>query len=262
MKNELKDSIIKKGMVFIVGAGPGDPDLITVKGRSLLESADVVIYDQLISNDLLETFDKKKISLSVKTEFANDSTQRIEHIYDDIDTYISRGYNVVRLKGGDPFLFGRGWEEIGLLRRKQIKFEIVPGVSSALGVPTSIGLPLTQRDLSSSILIVTGRRKRGEDLDWKNVSQFQGTVVILMGISEIERITAELMLNGMDGNKPVVVIQNGTRVDEKIISGNLSEIAQRVKREMIRSPGIIIIGDVVRLWLLDHFIGNNEKKRS
>ena len=260
-KNEQKN-MTKKGTVYIVGAGPGDPGLITVRGKSLLESADVIIYDRLISKELFCTIDKKKTLIAVKPESNSDSAQRVERIYEGVDEYISQGHNVVRLKGGDPFLFGRGWEEIELLKRRHIRFKVVPGVSSALGVPTSIGLPLTHRDFSSSVLIITGHRKRNENMDWKNVSRFQGTIVVLMGIGEIEKITRELMVNGMDGERPVAVIQSGTRLNEKIVAGRLSEITQLVQRENIIPPGIIIIGEVVKLWLLNRFIDASNIKWS
>lgn len=258
----MEDADNRKGKVFLIGAGPGDPGLITLKAMSILESADVVLYDRLVSDEIVDLIPGGVESICVGSGHRKEPTGKQDHINELMLENAKRGLNVARLKCGDPFLFGRGAEEIDFLGKHNIPYEIVPGISSALGVATYAGIPLTHRDLSSSILIISGHRKEKEENDWKEIARFGGTIVILMGIGRIREIMETLVMNGLDPELPAAVVQNGTLKSQKIIIGKSREIADLAEKEKITSPGIIVIGEVVKLAsvaqdlsLLEHLLG-------
>ena len=238
-----------RGKVYLVGAGPGDPDLITRKGLRLLQRADVVIHDRLIPYALLE-------ETQHDAELINAGKQPTRHrlAQEDINSLmIDRalsGKVVVRLKGGDPFVFGRGGEESLACRQYGIPFEIVPGISSAYAVPAYAGIPLTQRHLSSSFTVITGHEaptKDASSINYAALAQIGGTIVILMGVKQLPQITRQLIDHGMDAETPAAIIEWGTLPRQRTYVGDVSTIAEIAGDEGIQPPAITVIGEVVRL---------------
>lgn len=238
-----------KGKVYIVGAGPGDAGLFTLKALDLIRSADIVLYDRLVSDDILNMIpgnvQKVYVGRNVGDDYAHqEETNKlmVRHARD--------GKKVVRLKGGDPFIFGRGGEEAEFLRENGIDFEIVPGISSATASPAYAGIPLTHRLLSSSIAIVTGHEDAQKDelkVRWKELAGAVDTIVILMGMERLKQIVDDLVAAGMSKDTEVAIIENGTTKEQKVLLGNLSNIVDKVKGSTIRPPAIIVIGKVAGL---------------
>lgn len=236
----------QKGKVFLIGGGPGKIDLITVRGERLLKLADVVLYDRLISEELLTLIPESATRECVGAMHGSDPGDKQENIDELMLKYVNQGLNVARLKIGDPFLFGRGGEEVSFLEKEGIEYEIVPGISSALGVPTHSGIPLTHRDHASSIIVISGHRKANSENDWKSIVKLGSTIVVLMGVGTLRSITTALQENGMDGDMPVGIIENGTLKNERIILGTVSDIADRAEKNEIHPPAIIVVGEVLR----------------
>lgn len=235
------------GKVFLVGAGPGDPALITVKGLKALHHAEVVLYDALISKELLDEAPKLSEKIFVGKRGGKHCVRQDE-INELLIRKASEGKRVVRLKGGDPFVFGRGGEEVEALQEAGIDVEVVPGITAGTGVPTSLGIPLTHRKVSSSVVFVTGHEdpsKSGERIDWKSLSRAD-TIVIYMGSKKLESIVGVLTRNGVPFSKPVAVIFGGTLPEEKVVVGTMQNISSVVKDIPENLPGLIIVGDVVR----------------
>lgn len=235
------------GKVYLIGAGPGDPDLMTLKAWKIIKKCDVILYDRLVDPSVVKKLPKKVKKISVGKKKGEDSDIQQKRINELIKMYYDDGKIVARLKGGDPFLFGRGGEEAVFMRENNIDFEVIPGITSAIGVPTNAGLPLTHRDYSSSVLIVPGHMREGNRLDWSAISNIDGTLVILMGASKLEEIINNLVSNGKDAKTPICIIQNGTTKKEKIIKGNLENILEIAKKKKIKAPVVIVIGKVVDL---------------
>jgi uroporphyrin-III C-methyltransferase len=239
----------RPGKVYLVGAGPGDPELITVKGLRCLRMADVVLYDRLLSPDLLdEARDDAELVFVGKGPQCH--TMRQEEINALLVSYAQRGYVVVRLKGGDPFVFGRGGEEAAALADAGIPFEIVPGISSAIAVPAYAGIPVTHRHHASSVTVVTGHEGHAHtspDVDWGALAKVGGTLVVLMGVQALPTFTRRLMEAGLDPTLPAAVIQEGTTSVQRVIIGTLLDIAERAIRAGLRSPATTVIGSVVSL---------------
>ena len=244
------------GKVYLVGAGPGDPGLLTVKALELLGQADVVVYDYLVNPDVLLRTPADAERIYVGKVGGGCQTQQSQ-INELLIAQAKQGKIVVRLKGGDPFLFGRGAEEALALRGAGISFEIVPGVSSVASVPAYAGIPLTHRGLSSSVAILTGARAGDGRLSDDVLSaRDAGTIVVLMGISHLREIAEKLMAAGRSQETPVAVIRWGTYEAQQVIAGTLSTIADLADAEHLRAPSIIVIGDVVRLRESLSWFGN------
>jgi uroporphyrin-III C-methyltransferase len=228
-------------VVYLVGAGPGDPDLITLKAVKILKNADVVIYDRLANDEILKYAENANLIYVGKKAGEHYKTQdEINQILIDEAKNYER---VVRLKGGDPFVFGRGGEEILALLKENIPVETVPGVTSAVGVPTSVGLPVTHRGVATSLTIVTGHEdptKSEKQVKWDFKAD---TIIILMGVGRLEDNTRELM-KYRDPKTPVCVIENGTMPNERIITGTLENIT----RKDVKSPALVIVGRVVDVF--------------
>ena len=238
----------KLGRVILVGAGPGDPGLITVRGRDAIKRADVVVFDHLVCKELVDIAPANAKHIYVGKKVGK-HTLKQEEINELLVHEARQGHSVVRLKGGDPFIFGRGAEECELLRDNGIEFEIVPGVSAAAAVPAYAGIPITCRDYSTSFIAVTGHEhacKEKSDVDWASIARVNGTLVIFMGVLNIERIANELMKNGKSPETPTAVIRWGTYSYQKTIIGSLSTIADQVKSANLRPPALIVVGEVVR----------------
>ncbi len=235
----------KRPRVTLVGAGPGDPELLTVKAVNALSTADVVLFDALVSQGILDLIPADIPTLSVGKRARNHALDQ-DQINELIVEYAYRFGHVVRLKGGDPFVFGRGTEESEFARAHGLDVAVVPGISSALAVPAAIGVPVTARGVSESFWVITGTTKSGQlSKDIALAARSSATLVILMGISRIREIMDALANEGK-GSTPVAVIQNGTMPNQKSVIGSVDTIAGMMKIEDIASPGIIIVGDVVR----------------
>ena len=235
------------GKAFIVGAGPGDPELITVKALKCIQNADVILYDRLVNRDLLNEA-KQDCHFIYCGKQPHFHTMKQETINNLLVKYTKQRKVVVRLKGGDPFVFGRGAEEVEALAENGLSFEVVPGITSGIAAPAYAGIPITHRELGSSFAIVTGHRQNGipNDIDWKSLAKAVDTLAIYMGISNLPYICKELMENGKHENTPVAIIQQGTTVDQRTVTGPLSSIVSIVEREDIKNPAMIVIGEVVR----------------
>ncbi len=236
-----------KGKVYLIGAGPGNAGLLTVEALRIIKNVNIVLYDALVSKSILKLIPKNVKKISVGKKKGEDSDEQQDRINSLLFKYSSMGMSVARLKGGDPFLFGRGGEEIVFLKKNKIPFKVIPGITSAIGVPTYAGLPLTHRDYSSGVIIIPGHLKQGNIVDWENVSNFNGTIVILMGASTLKNIVDELIKNGKDRETPVCIIMNGTLKNQKIVKGKLGNIVEIAKRVGIKAPTVTIIGKVVDL---------------
>lgn len=237
-----------KGMVFLVGAGPGDPGLLTIKGMELIKKADVIIYDRLASPRILSHAkpEAELIYVGKQSGYHALSQDKINEL---IVKKAIAGKTVVRLKGGDPFIFGRGGEEAEECVKSNIFFEIVPGVTSAISVPAYSGIPLTHRQYSASLTIVTGHRQddMNVQVNWEGLAKFAGTIVFLMGMANLEYITSNLIKFGVKEDTPVAIIHWGTTHLHRTVQGTLSNIVEIVKDAGIKPPSIIVVGDVVNL---------------
>jgi len=233
----------ERSKVYLVGAGPGDPGLITWKGRQLLATADSVLYDNLANEHLLDLAPRNCERIYVGKKKSVHAFPQEEICAMMIDR-ARRGLNVVRLKGGDPFIFGRGGEELEALAEAGVPFEVVPGVTSPLGIAAYSGIPLTHRSHNKVLTFVTGHDVQG--VDWSKVGQTE-TLVIFMGIFSIREITAEIMRNGRTGDTPAVAVRWGTRPDQETVTGTLATIADRIEQADLKPPATVIIGEVAAL---------------
>ena len=235
------------GEVYLVGTGPGDPDLLTFRALRLMQQADVVLYDRLIGDGILNLVrrDAKRVYVG---KLKNNHTVSQEEIGRMLIDLAQQGKRVLRLKGGDPFVFGRGGEEIEALSENGIAFQVVPGVTAANGCAAYAGIPLTHRDHAQACVFVTGHEKNGElHLNWKSLIQPRQTVVLYMGLSSLEAITRGFMSNGADPATPAAVIENGTRTGQRVITGTLESLLDETSLARVKSPALIIVGSVVSL---------------
>jgi uroporphyrinogen III methyltransferase/synthase len=240
---------MRVGTVYLVGAGPGDPGLLTVRGLELLRTAEVVVSDRLVNPDLLEEVPPEAIRiLAGKLTGSHGLPQ--EQINDLLIAHARRGRQVVRLKGGDPFVFGRGGEEAEALMEAGIPFEVVPGVSSAIAVPAYAGIPLTHRGLASSFAVVTGHEdacKEVRAVDWERLATVVDTLVVLMGGETLPGIVAKLLTHGRSPVTPVALIRWGTTSAQETVTGVLGNIVGRAQAAGLKPPMVAVIGDVVSL---------------
>ena len=246
------------GKVYLVGAGPGDPGLLTVRGLELLRHAPVIVYDQLVNPALLEEAGPEAIKIFVGKRAGRHCIAQGE-INNVLIAHARAGQDVVRLKGGDPFVFGRGGEEAEALADAGIRFEIVPGVSSAVAVPAYAGIPLTHRKLASSFAVVTGHeaRKVNSNVDWAKLATAVDTLVILMGLTNLPIIVKTLIKYGRSPDTPVAVIHCGTTREQEVVVGTLTDIVE--KSALFEAPASIVVGDVVSLAdKLEWFIPKSE----
>jgi len=238
------------GKVYLVGSGPGGEGLLTRRAREVIDTADVVLFDQLPGEEVLASLPKgaEKIDCG---KYGGKHTLEQDEIESLIVDRAKQGMNVVRLKGGDPFLFGRGGEELEAVRSAGIPVEMVPGVSSALAVPASVGIPLTHRKYASQVTILTGNEdptKPGPALDWQLLARSRGTIVILMGVANLGKIADVLIRNGKADSTMVAIIERGLRKDRRVTTGSLATIADAAVKKGVKPPAVIVIGDVVKLY--------------
>jgi uroporphyrin-III C-methyltransferase len=238
-----------KGKVYLVGAGPGDPGLITVKGREILSKADVVMYDALANQELLALC-KESAEIIDAGKRGGDHHLRQWETNELLVKYAKDGKTVVRLKGGDPFLFGRGAEEAQELREAGVEVHVVPGVSSSISVPELAGIPVTHRDHASMVTFVTGHEKedrKGDRIDWKALADSHGTIVVLMGLGNAGAISKGLIEGGMPPDTPAAVITNGSTPEQCVEITEVSRLAQTIGEKKMLPPGIMVIGSVASL---------------
>ena len=237
-----------RGKVYLVGAGPGDPELITVRGLNVLRQASVVLYDRLVHPQLLQEAPAAAQQLYVgKEEHLHCVPQgQINHL---LVAYAQRGECVVRLKGGDPFVFGRGGEEAEALAAAGVPYEIVPGISSAIAAPAYAGIPLTHRRYASSFAVITGHEESGRATthDWAKLATAVDTLVVLMGLKTLPHIVSQLLLHGRAPETPVALVRWGTRSEQETVIGTLRDIVQKATERKFASPAVTIIGEVVTL---------------
>jgi uroporphyrin-III C-methyltransferase len=238
---------VGSGRVYLVGAGPGDADLLTLRAARLLAQAEVVVYDNLVSPDVLDL-----VAPAAQRIYAGKQRDRHSMPQESINALLVRlarlGRHVVRLKGGDPFIFGRGGEEMQALAAAGIAVEVVPGITAACGVSCYAGIPLTHRDHAQSCVFVTGHLQDGTTgLDWAALARPRQTVVIYMGLGALGEICTQLVAHGMGADMPAAVVEKGTTLDQRVVTGTLRDLAARVATSGLASPCLIIVGEVVRL---------------
>jgi uroporphyrin-III C-methyltransferase len=237
------------GHVAIVGGGPGDPDLITVRGLRLLQQADVVVVDRLAPRALLEQLGPGVEIVDVgKTPYCETTTQ--EQIEDVLVERARRGLRVVRLKGGDPFVFGRGGEEVATCVAAGIPVEVVPGVTSALAGPAAAGIPVTHRGVAATVTVVSAHVEPGADrdpVDWDALARLGGTVVVLMGVARLPAVTAALLSHGRPGSTPAAVVESATTERQRVTVAPLDHIAEAALANQVRPPAVLVVGEVVGL---------------
>ncbi|MBT8442951.1 MAG: siroheme synthase CysG [Gammaproteobacteria bacterium] len=236
-----------RGVAWIVGAGPGDPGLLTRRALQLLQTADVVLHDRLVSSDILEFARRDAQIVSVGKSPGGPSTAQ-EHINRQLVALVAAGHRVCRLKGGDPFVFGRGAEEIAAVAAAGLDWEVVPGITSANGCAAAAGIPLTHRDHANAVTLVTAHRADGaasEDPDWPGLARGSQTLVIYMGVRRLQDVSRKLVDHGRPANTAAALIENGTTERQRVVGGTLGDIAKIGAAAEIRPPAILIVGDVV-----------------
>lgn len=239
------------GQVSLVGAGPGDPELLTLRAVRRIIDAEVVLYDNLVGPEILAL-----VSPGAEMHYVGKKAAKHALPQDEVNAWLIRlaqtGKRVVRLKGGDPFIFGRGGEEMEALSAAGVTVEIVPGITAATGCAAFAGIPLTHRDWAQSVIFATGHLKQGEsalgDLDWLALSRPQQTVVFYMGVSAAAGIADALVAHGRSPETPVAVIYHGTRPDQRVLMATLETLAQKINAEGLKPPALLIVGEVVRLY--------------
>lgn len=238
-------SQLKPGQVALIGAGPGDAELLTLKALSYLQQADVVLYDYLVSDEIMALIPSDTILVCVGKKAGHHSVPQHKTNQLLVD-FAQQGYKVARIKGGDPFMFGRGGEELEVLADAGIGFEVIPGITAAAGATAYAGIPLTHRDYAQSAMFITGHLKSEDDqIEWSTLARGHQTLVIYMGLMKSSHIQQQLIEHGRTTNTPIAIIERGTQAKQKVLIGTLSELASLA--EHAQSPSLIVIGEVVNL---------------
>ncbi len=247
LQQALQDQQSNKSEVYVVGAGPGDPELLTLKALQLMQQADVVVYDYLVSEPIMQLVRRDAELICVGKKAGAHSVAQ-EHTNQLLIDLALAGKKVCRLKGGDPFIFGRGAEEIEVLLPHQIPFQVVPGITAAAGCAAYAGIPLTHRDYAQAVQFVTGHcQKDGKEPDWHSLSRANQTLVIYMGLMKSAHIQAQLLAAGRAADTPIAILENGTRPEQRVITGTLAQLADLIEMQQVQSPALLVIGEVVAL---------------
>lgn len=238
-------SQLQAGTVALIGAGPGDAELLTIKALSYLQQADVVLYDYLVSDDIMALIPNSTILVCVGKKAGHHSVPQHKTNQLLVD-FATQGYKVARIKGGDPFIFGRGGEELEVLAEAGIQFEVIPGITSASGATAYAGIPLTHRDYAQSAMFITGHLKSEDDqMDWATLARGQQTLVIYMGLMKSSYIQEQLIKHGRNASTPLAIIERGTQKQQKVLLGQLSDLS--ILSQQAQSPSLIVVGEVVQL---------------
>jgi uroporphyrin-III C-methyltransferase/precorrin-2 dehydrogenase/sirohydrochlorin ferrochelatase len=240
------------GEVYLIGAGPGDPDLLTLRALQLLQQADVVLYDRLVPDAVLERARRDAEQVFVGKEAGEHAAQ--ERINELLVHYAQRGLRVARLKGGDPFIFGRGGEELEVLATHGIPYVIVPGITAALGAASSAGIPLTHRRLSQSVTFVTGHVLEDDALDWRSLAGPRQTVVFYMGVAHLPRIVDKLRAAGAPAAHPAAIIERATLAEQRVLRGSLETIVDIARGASVTPPALLIVGEVAAFASADALV--------
>ncbi|KIP78651.1 uroporphyrin-III methyltransferase [Vibrio harveyi] len=254
---------LQSGEVALVGAGPGDPELLTLKALNCLQQAEVILYDYLVSDEIMALIPSETILVCVGKRAGHHSVPQ-EKTNQLLVDFAKQGYKVVRIKGGDPFVFGRGGEELEVLADAGVRFQVVPGITAAAGATAYAGIPLTHRDYAQSALFVTGHLKEesdDDDMDWSTLARGNQTLVIYMGLMKSHYIQNQLIKHGRAASTPIAIIERGTQIQQKVFSGDLSQLSELSKKA--QAPSLIVVGEVVRLsQKLDWFLSSTEINKS
>lgn len=237
-----------RGEVWLVGAGPGDVELLTLKALRVIQQADVVVFDRLVSEPVMALIPDEALRIDAGKSTRNHTLGQ-EEINQLLVSLALAGHRVVRLKGGDPFVFGRGGEEMAHCQQHGVRCHIVPGITAAMGCAASTGIPLTHRSLAQSVRFVTGHGAQGEpDVDWRALAEARQTLVFYMGIANSETISHQLMAHGLPGTTPVAVIERGTRPEQRVLTGRLETLADMILTGQVQTPALLIVGEVVGMY--------------
>jgi uroporphyrin-III C-methyltransferase len=248
------------GEVALIGAGPGDPELLTLKALSFLQQADVVLYDYLVSDEIMALVPSDTILVCVGKRAGHHSVPQ-EKTNQLLIDFAQQGYKVVRIKGGDPFMFGRGGEELEVLFDAGVKFQVIPGITAAAGATAYAGIPLTHRDYAQSALFVTGHLKaENDDMDWSTLARGNQTLVIYMGLMKSSYIQQQLIEHGRQANTPIAIIERGTQRSQKVFKGQLCDLSQLAARA--QAPALIVVGEVVALSEKLHWFGEQPAQQN
>ncbi|WP_186175217.1 uroporphyrinogen-III C-methyltransferase [Vibrio jasicida] len=252
---------LQSGEVALVGAGPGDPELLTLKALNCLQQAEVILYDYLVSDEIMALIPSETILVCVGKRAGHHSVPQ-EKTNQLLVDFAKQGYKVVRIKGGDPFVFGRGGEELEVLADAGVRFQVVPGITAAAGATAYAGIPLTHRDYAQSALFVTGHLKEeSDDMDWSTLARGNQTLVIYMGLMKSHYIQNQLIKHGRAASTSIAIIERGTQIQQKVFSGDLSQLSELSKKA--QAPSLIVVGEVVRLsQKLDWFLSSTEINKS
>ena len=255
LEQMLDAKVEPEGEVYVVGAGPGDPELLTLKALQLMQQADVVVYDYLVSDEIMELVRRDADLICVGKRLGDHSVAQ-EDTNQMLVDLAQQGKKVCRIKGGDPFIYGRGGEEVQVLAANNVNYQIVPGITAAAGCSAYAGIPLTHRDHAQAIQFVTGHcKKEGQELNWQSLAQKNQTLAIYMGVIKSPHIQAELLKHGREATTPVAIIENGTRKNQRVVTGQLDQLAQLIEQHQIISPALLIIGEVASLHDQLHWFG-------